>query len=250
MNCADYQRRLAADPARTGEACESHRVQCTDCAALTERARAFEQRLGKALAIAPPSDFAQALLGTLRQQPDAAVQTLRLRQIPRARWMPPVAIAASVLVAVFAGLGTWSLQSAHAMPEMAAQHVMGEEAAALHKTTPISIADVVAGFRSRHLALHELPDGDITYVHDCVVGGFPGVHITVRRNHEVVTVLYLLGTHRKAGNFQSDGMHVRMVPDARGTLIFLARNSAPFDAVEKAWHPVIDSAVTIPAGAS
>lgn len=251
MNCADYRRHLAADPARIDAAGEQHRLQCAECAALTVRAQSFEQSLGEALAVAPPPGFEQTLLAAVRQQLDSNAEPLAARKpAPRRKWMPALGLAASVLLAVFASLGTWSMRPAHAMPEMAVQHVMGEEIAVLDKTTPISTADVVAGFRSRHLALGEVPPGEITYVHDCIVGGYSGIHVAMRRDNETVTVLYLLGTQRKAGDYQRDGMHVRMVPDERGTLVLLASSAAPFDAVENDWRPVINSATTIPAGAS
>ncbi len=256
MNCADYQRRLAADPARLDPACEAHRAHCADCAALTARAQAFEARLGEALAITPPADFAQTLLQSIRDAaPDtrAQVRSLHNDRGPRpapTRWLPAFGLAASLLIAVFAGLGAWSLSTARAMPVLAVKHVMGAEAAVLHKTSTVSMDEVVAGFRDRKLALRKLPAGDVTYVHDCVVGGYRGVHLAMRRDNETVTVLYLPGTQRKAGNFKHDGMHVRMVPDAHGTLILLASDPAPFDSVEKDWRPVIDSATVIPTSTS
>lgn len=251
MNCLDYRRHLTADPARIDAACEQHRAQCAECAALTARVQACEQRLGEALAVTPPAGFEQSLLTAIRQQTHANVESLDVRKpAPRRQWMPALGLAASLLLALFAGLGTWSMRAAHAMPELAVQHVMGEEAAVLDKTTAINAAEVVAKFRARHLALSKAPPANITYVHDCTVGGYRGVHVAMRSDHEAVTVLYLLGTQRKAGDYQRDGMHVRMVPDARGTLVLLASSAAPFEAVESDWRPVIDSAAVIPSGAS
>lgn len=247
MHCAEYRRHLATDPDRIRAECEQHRAHCADCAALTRRARDFEQRMRQALAIEPPAALQQELLQTIAREHEHARQSKAPR---RARWMPAVGLAASLLLATLAAVGTWSMRARHAMPELAVQHVMGEEAAVLDNKSVISPRAVVAGFRDRQLALRTAPPDGITYVHDCVVGGYRGVHVAMRRDHETVTVLYLLGTQRKAGDYQQGGMHVRMRPDARGTLILLARNPAPFDAVESDWQSVLDTATPIPASAS
>ncbi len=250
MNCADYRRLLATDPAHLDAACEQHRAQCTECAALTQRARDIEQRLRQALAIEPPADLQHKLLQTIAHDAGQIMQPASPRHAARARWMPAVGIAASVLLAVLAGAGTWSMRVQHDMPQLAVAHMMGEEAAVLKRKVPISEEAVVAGFRGRQIALRQAPPAGITYVHDCVVGDYRGVHVAMRRDDETVTVLYLLGTRRKAGDYQQGDMHVRMRPDARGTLVLLARNPTPFDAVERDWQSVLDSARTIPASAS
>jgi hypothetical protein len=248
MDCAEFRRRLGAEPLNQDPAFLQHAAGCAECAALLGGATHFEQRLASALDVAVPGELADRVMARVWQEPGAergVSDTRAKRRRPRwNRWAQAVGV---LLVVAGTWWGVWN--HGHSLPAYAVAHVPGGEGASLALTQPISVAAVDAGFAGRGLALRGPVPADVTYVHDCDVGPYKAVHLVMRMDGMPVTVLYFPNKRdvpRK--DFVRGGWHGREVPTSDGAMVLLADNARPFDVVEAAWRAAIDGPAATAAG--
>ncbi len=235
MNCLDFRRRIGAEPRTRDERFMAHRDACAEgCAAFWQRAQRFEDDLDAALAVPVPDGLADRILL-------AQATAERRGQVGRRRaWM---AMAASVLIAVTAGGMFWRHVDRASLPALAVAH-MPVEMDSLAMTAPMSDAAVAAGFADRAAPLKGPAPAGVTYVHDCMVGPYPAVHVVTRMNDEPVVALYLPGTMSDAdASFRRDGWEGRELALRGGTLVVMAQDGAnrhAMDAVARAWRSAIE----------
>jgi len=228
MNCLEFRRQLAIAPRSTQADFVAHRAACARCADAQQRALAFEQALGRALAVPAPAQLADSIL--LAQ---ATAEQQRARRLRRRAGL--FALAASVLLAFGIGVET------HASPlaKLAVKH-LNKEAFVLGLSSPIAADDVRKAFADNGVTLARVPTG-VSFVYCCPVGNYHSVHLVMPETDGAVTVLYL-SENAVAERLQTkqDGWQVRAVPLAHGTLVLLAHGSAQFDRVEADWRAALD----------
>jgi len=228
MNCLEFRRQLAIEPRCTQADFVVHRAACARCAEAQQRALAFEQALGRALAVPAPAQLADQIL--LAQ---ATVEQQRARRLRRNGLL---ALAASALLAL--GIGFES----HASPlaKLAVKH-LNKEAFVLGMSSPIADDDVRKEFAKNGVTLARVPAG-VSFVYCCPVGEYHSVHLVMPETDGAVTVLYLT-ENAAATRLQTtqDGWQVRAVPLAHGTLVLLAHGTTQFDRVEADWRAALET---------
>ena len=234
MNHLDFRRRIATEPMSHDADLLAHRDSCPECMAVWQRAQRFEHVLGEAMAVPVPQGLAERIL--LAQ----ATAERRRDGFRRRTWL---AMAASAVFAVAIGGFGWNYADAHSLPAMAVAH-MPYEMNSLAMTTPVAGQDIEAGFAGRGVRLRGPMPADVTYVHECMVGGEAAVHLVTRAGTDKpVVALYIPG--RKGDNrsdFSRGGWKGRDVPMAGGTLVLLSRDASmdALDRAEGSWQRAID----------
>ncbi|MET0505747.1 MAG: DUF3379 family protein [Luteibacter sp.] len=239
MNCLDFRRRITAEPRSRDAALLAHRDSCKDgCAAFWQRAQRFEDDFESALADIPvPDGLADRILL-------AQATGERRRQVGRRRaWM---AMAASLLIAVFGGGMLWRHMDQASLPALAVAH-MPYEIDALGLTRTMTDAQVEAGFAGRSAHLKGPAPAGVTYVHDCDIGPYPAVHLVTRVDDEAVVALYMPGKMSEASSdFHRDGWDGRQIALSGGTLVVMAPQGAShrtMAAVARGWREAIEGPV-------
>ncbi|MEX1828421.1 DUF3379 family protein [Luteibacter sp. CQ10] len=238
MNCLDFRRRIGAEPRSRDPELLAHRDTCTEgCAAFWQRAQRFDDDLEAALAVPVPEGLADRIL--LAQ----ATAERRVQVGRRRAWM---AMAASLLIVVMGGGMLWRHADATSLPALAVAH-MPYEADSLAMTAPMADAAVEAGFAGRAVSLKGPAPQGVTYVHDCMVGPYPAVHVVTRMNDEPVVALYMPGKMSDADtSFHREGWDGRALALHGGTLVVMAQEGASrhaMDAVARAWRSAIEGPV-------
>jgi hypothetical protein len=233
MDCLEFRRILAATPRAQDPTMGAHRNACPACQSAWEQAQRFEDELLGALQVPVPEGLTERIL---------LAQTTGRRQRSARGRRGLLALAASLLVALGLGAATWQQIDARSLPALAVAH-MPPEISSLALTQPISAQAVANGFAGRNLPLPGPVPAGTTYVHDCMVGPYPAVHMVTRRDGEPVVVLYLPDKRvARARNFARHGWVGREMPLDRGSLVLLTNggNRAPFHAVASAWRQAIE----------
>src|SRR5688500_19792520 len=118
MNCLEFRRALAVDPADPSPELVAHRGACARCSEAWAAAQGFERTLERALRVPVPADLAEEVL--LRQ-------TTESRHAARPRRFRGWAVAASLVVALGAGgLGYRAWLASRPLPELAVAHLSHE----------------------------------------------------------------------------------------------------------------------------
>ncbi len=241
MNCLEFRRRLGTMPRVMDAAMQAHLAECVPCRAAWQQAQHFESRIESALRISVPEGLVDDVI--------LAQTTVHRRFALGSRRV--LAIAASVLIALGAGGVLYRHLQAQTLPALAVAH-MPPEIDSLDLTRDISAAAVHADFSQRHLVLRGPVPAGTTYVHLCLVGPYPAMHMVTRRDGEPVAVLYLPHKHvAHARNFTREGWVGREMPLGKGSLVLLTNRGsrAPFHAIATAWRQAIEGPANTPARA-
>lgn len=233
MNCLEFRRHLASDPRARQVDFTAHREQCGRCAEAYSQALAFEDRLGRALAVPVPDALADHVL--LRQS------TVALRERRQGRRATAWRMAAVLALGI--GVGSLWVVSApvQALPDLAVGH-LSHEPHALKATATVELAEVRAQFAAREVGLVDDP-GRVNYLNPCRLGGQRALHMVVQTVDGPVTVYYVVGrVESDRSTWQRDGLMGRSVPAREGTLVLLASNDRAFDALERSWVRALGAA--------
>lgn len=241
MECLEFRRQLGSDPRHENAAMNAHRRECSGCAEAQARALGFELQLKRALAVAVPTGLADRIL--------LAQTTMERRSsgTQRRRWFATAAIAATVLLALGAGL--WWRGQGPAFPQLVAEHIR-HEPQAFASSDPLQAPAILQHFDARHVHLAAaLPPG-ISYAAPCPMGPYKTVHMVMPQADGPVTVFYLAGDRMAArGEFREAQWQGRRVPMGEGTLVLVAQNRTMFDALEQSWRHSIEGDVNTAVGA-
>jgi hypothetical protein len=233
MNCLEFRRHLASDPRARQVDFIAHREQCGRCAEAQARALAFEDRLGRSLAVPVPEGLSDRVL--LRQS------TVALRERRQGHRATAWRIAAVLALGI--GVGSLWVVSApvQALPALAVGH-LSHEPHALKATATVSLSELRARFAAREVGLVDDP-GPVNYLNPCRLGRQSALHMVVQTADGPVTVYYVVGrVEPDRSNWQRDGLMGRSVPARDGTLVLLASSDRAFDALERNWIRALGAA--------
>lgn len=241
MDCVEFRRQLGIAPEALDAQARAHLADCSSgCIEAAADARAFEARLGRALAVPVP----QALAQRLRDLPTAA-----LARGPRSRRTAWIAFVAAASLVLAFGLAQWR-RNAVPLADLAIAHVTApDERAAWSLREPVAAREVEAAFVERGVPLAGAPPAGVAYVALCGIANRPIVHMLMPEQGRPVSVLYLPRYPPAAPTaFRREELSGRTVPVGDGTLVLLARSTQRFDAIEHAWRDAIEGPARIAAG--
>lgn len=238
MNCLDYRRQLGADPRRETPDMQEHRRGCAGCAAHQARSLGFELALKRSLQVPVPEGLAERIL--LAQA--TGERGARTRRRRRWGWLA----AAAMLVAAL-GIGLRQLQLFAPLPRQLVVHLQHEPEALLTHA-PLAVAEIERPFAQRGVTLAAAPPAGVSYAQPCPVGMMGSVHMVMPEPEGPVTVFFLPTHHERRGDYVDQGMHVRAVPMAAGTLALVAADTRHFDALEAGWRNSLEGSPATAAG--
>jgi Protein of unknown function (DUF3379) len=210
MNCEEARLQIGAQPGATSPALEEHLQSCAACARFREETRSLDARIGRAL----------------ERPPEAAGRRSAARPPLWRQW----ALAASVVLAMFAVLGVWLLRPTDTLAHEVVAHVQGEPESWL-ATQQLSAQGIGEALRRSGVAL-EVTSDKVTYAHSCWFRGHYVPHLVVQTARGPATVLILRHEHLDARrSFHEAGMSGVIVPAGAGSIAVLARGSGEVDDV-------------------
>jgi hypothetical protein len=227
MNCLEFRRKLAVEPASSVVDFLAHREACPRCAEAYGGALAFEGGLRRALSVPVPEGLADRIL--LRQT--TAVRAGRNATSRFSGWRMAAALALAVGAAGMLLLNP----SRDALAAEAVAH-LAHEPYALAARAEIDAQLVSQMFAERGVQLVADP-GRVTYANLCPIAGDRGVHLVVQETSGPVTV-YFLPTHRSDARqvWERNGVKGRTIPVGEGTLVLLGSHDDSFDELEQTWQ--------------
>lgn len=226
MNCLEFRRVLATEPASARGDFAAHREACASCAEAFARATAFEADLKRALAVEPPEGLADKIL--LRQ----TTESRRARGFGGPAWARLAAALVLGLGVAALGYRWWSWRD---IGEVAIAH-LPHEPYALTAHAQVPTDKVRAAFDRYGVRLAAAP-APVDYVQNCRVGTLHAVHMVMQREEGPVTVMYFADRkERQAERFERGGLMGRAIPIGQGTLVLLAAQDHSFDSIEAAWR--------------
>lgn len=231
MNCLEFRRWLAVEPASTLAAFAAHGAECVRCAEAWMRAQEFERALAGALAVPVPEGLVERIL--LRQ----TTSRRHDRQVERRFFISRLAavVVLGVGVAAISYLG-W--RDGRSLPDAAVAH-MSHEPYALASRTVVSSEEVAATFVRAGVVLAGRP-ATVNYLRLCYIDGHEAVHMVVQREEGPVTVLFVADRPEQTRTvFARDGLKGRAIPLGQGTLVLLGSDDQSFDALEHGWHQTL-----------
>lgn len=209
MNCLEFRRAVGAEPGASHDELAAHRAGCPACARHQDELRALDARLRRAL--------------ELPLAPRSAA--------PRSRWLPRgLAAAASIVVAVVAGLLLWTLRPAPSLADEMAAH-LAHERQALSLERPLPAAEVTAVLTQFGLGLRQ-DMGAVVYAQNCEFRGRERPHFVVRTAAGPVTVFLVPEQSPRArARLQVGDRPAVLVPVAAGGAVVIGAREDQVDAV-------------------
>lgn len=219
MNCLEYRKAVAAEPARTDQALTDHEAACRACAAFSHKTRALDEVLKAALAVDVPDNLAAKILLSRAGQ--------RRRVAPGL-----VALAATLVLGVGVAAMLWLANSASALPEAVMAHVKHEPNLLLLVDDQVSFAKVNTVLARGRVSLN----GDIGTVQHAGLCPFRGnlvPHLVVTGERGPVTVLLLRDEIvTEAQPIDEEGFKGVIIPAGRGSIAIVGIEDEPLEGVK------------------
>jgi hypothetical protein len=202
MTCDEARLAIGAEPGATGPALEEHLLGCADCRQFREEMRALDGNIRRALERAP-------------EPPAARPRT------PPAMWRQ-WALAASVVLAVFAGLAVWALRPGDSLARDVVKHVQAEPESWL-AAQHIDAHSIDAALTGAGVELNITSDR-VTYAQSCWFHNHYVPHLVVNTAQGPATVMILRHEQVSARRtFHEAGMSGVIVPAGTGSIAVLTR---------------------------
>jgi hypothetical protein len=212
MNCIDFRREALAQPLRLAPAAGEHAAGCESCGPFLERLRELDAQLHQAMSVPAPEGLADRVL---------VAQGLRGRRRP---WLR--AIAASLLLALFAGMLARPWLEGRSLANEALAHVAHEpQSFRLVTAHPAELLASELGAQGLRLAKAV---GEVTYATICPMDPAKARHLVVATPEGPVTLLLLATDPVTRGRsvVEGHGMAAISFPAARGSIAIVARTRA------------------------
>jgi hypothetical protein len=221
MSCDETRLLIGAEPQASTAELEEHLRSCAGCARFREEMRALDGNIR--LALQQPPDVVRARPQTWRH------------------W----ALAASVLLALFAVLGVWLLRPSDSLAHEVVAHVVAEPDSWLAQEH-LSGPEIQKVLNHSGVAL-DITSDRVTYAQSCFFRGHYVPHLVVQTTRGPATVLILKHEHVSGRrSFSEEGMAGVIVPDGDGSIAVLARGAGDLEALagemqhDVHWMPTAD----------
>ena len=206
MSCEQARLTIGADPEGSAPELERHLQECESCRQFRTEMRTLEAHIRRALERPP------GLAGTARFT-----------------WRP-LALAASVLLAMLAVLAVWLLRPSDTLAREVVAHVQEEPESWLVRqhVDAQSIDEALSGAGVKL----DITSDRISYAQSCWFRDHYVPHLVVQTAQGPATVLILRNQHvRTRRSFHEDGMSGVIVPAPQGSIAVLTRDGADTAAV-------------------
>lgn len=218
MDFSEFLRRLGAEPRSTDPELRAARDQSPEFEAAASEAERFEAELERALRLEAPADLLDEL-AAIGAKPQASK-----------RWLP-MAVAASLLVAVGAAGVAWKMnRSWDSVEAYVIDHYRhdGPQVVAMAQAVE---AEVVQRFLADFEVSAEPPLADIVgVIKYCPTPGGKGVHMVLNTNSGPITLIYMPGTavsDHKSITF--DGVEAMLVELPHGSAAIIGNGQQPIE---------------------
>jgi hypothetical protein len=215
VTCGHARLEIGANPTATSAALEQHLESCAACRQLREEMRTLDAAIRQAF-----------------ERPPDAGGARRQESRPRGRAESPAwrqwALAASVVMAVFAVLAVWLLRPGETLAHDVVAHVQAEPESWL-ATQHVDAASIEKALRGAGVEL-DITSDKIMYAQSCWFRGHYVPHLVVQTARGPATVL-ILHHEQVSGRreFREAGMTGVIVPAGTGSIAVLARGNGNID---------------------
>jgi hypothetical protein len=222
MNFSEFKRLIGADPLNREPETLRARNSGPEFEAAADEAEAFEEKLQSALNIQAPSDLLNDIKSITRQAP------------PSRNWMP-LALAASLLIAVGA-VGTIWKQSHQwdSVEEYLADHYSHDGSDLVAKATDIvDEQDIIKIMASLDASIDPQLAGNIKFIKFCPTPEGRGAHIVVSTEQGPMTIIFMPKTLVTDGELVTfDQMQALMVSLDHGSAAIIGSLSQTVKSLE------------------
>lgn len=231
MNCEEYRESVAADPSASSEEGAAHVAACDSCAAFTVEMQAFDDLIGRALAI----DVPNLVMPTLPEIEDDNVVSMPVGRKPRFSAPTWIGIAATVVLAAFVGIRMVDYfgPSGLSLADEVLAHLDHEPYALQVTNVAVLEADLakvvapVIGTKKRDFGL-------VTYARSCTINGKSVPHLVIQGEKGPITLL-LMPEEMIDSATPLDGESVNgvILPVGNGSIAIIGERDEPLTEVEK-----------------
>ena len=206
MGCEQARLTIGADPEGSAPALERHLQECESCRQFRAEMRTLEAHIRRAL-----------------ERPPESARTARFT------WRP-LALAASVLLAMVAVLAVWVLRPSDTLAREVVAHVQEEPESWLARQN-VDAQSIDEALRGAGVKL-DITSDRISYAQSCWFRDHYVPHLVVQTAQGPATVLILRNQHvRTRRSFHEGGMSGVIVPAPQGSIAVLTRGGADTAAV-------------------
>ena len=249
MNCLEFRHACLTEPDSRDSEFRAHADACRACQAFLEEQRQMEERLRRALAIAPPAGLAARVM-------------LKQSFAPR-RWVPRLAVAATVLMAIAATSVTYLWNRPLSLEAEVLAHIHAEPEA-LAAPGPVDADKLAAVLRALGAQLDSAPGDDamdgggtspgmgevdrvgsersrprrelaveVRYAGICDIRRRPGAHLVLAGERGPVTVL-LMPDERvsQRAPLRTGNLEGVVLPVDGGSMAIVGSRGEPLNALE------------------
>ena len=250
MDDLEFRRRVSAQPSSTEKELLEFAEQHPERQAFIDEMQAFDTQISQALDIPVPKGLAERILANTaahEQNEEPTMEPRFTEQTDAPMQQPidnvveassrfklgrlPLAMAASLLVAVGAFLFSSEQNITYGAGEHALAHVY-HEINSLQKTKAISLETVNKKFAELGGHLNELP-GKVTYLMFCDFKGQKGLHLVFESEHGPMTVFIVPSKNQSFGigedDFQDDRFEGHINRGADADTILVASLGVPLE---------------------
>jgi len=208
VSCEHARLEIGADPGASATELEEHLRDCPACRQFREEMRALDTNIRRALEQPPERAGARSLVPAWR----------------------PLALAASVLIAMVAVLGVWLLRPSDTLAREVVAHVREEPDSWLARQH-VDAQSIDQALRGAGVKL-DITSDRITYAQSCWFRDHYVPHLVVQTAQGPVTVMILRNQRVSSRrSFHEDGMSGVIVPADQGSIAVLTRGGANVEGV-------------------
>jgi len=206
VSCEQARLAIGADPEGSAPELEQHLQECASCRQFRTEMRTLEANIRRAL-----------------ERPPAAARTARFT------WRP-LALAASVLLAMLAVLAVWLVRPTDTLAREVVAHVQEEPESWLARQN-VDAQSIDEALRGAGVKL-DITSDRISYAQSCWFRDHYVPHLVVQTAQGPATVLILRNQHvRTRRSFHEHGMSGVIVPAPQGSIAVLTRGGADTNTV-------------------
>ena len=222
MNFSEFKKLITADPGNRDPETLRARNSAPEFEAAAKEAEAFEEKLQAALFIQPPADLL-AEINAISQQP-----------VQRRNWIP-LALAASLLIAVGAAGLTW--KQSHQWENVEAyvvDHYSHDGSELVTKATEIVAAQDIDKIMTRlGVSLDQQLADRIMFIRHCPTPEGRGAHLVVSTEQGPMTIIYMPNTQVTDGEMvRFDQQHALLVNLEQGSAAIIGDQTQAVENIE------------------
>jgi len=217
MNCLDFRRAFLVDPTQHDPDFRTHAEHCPVCGEFLRAQGRLDERLRRTLAVPAPETLAARIL---------------LRRSFAQRLRHPPAIAATVIVAVAAGVFASLSTQPPALEGEVLAHIRAEPEH-LHTRQAEAPDKLASVLRALGVGM-EATAAKVRYAGICDIRNRPGAHLVLEGKRGPVTVLILPGeTVHERRSIHGDGRQGALLPAGPGSVAIVGETGEAIEALER-----------------